>query len=489
MNGAKKARITDIAAREISAIFEEHKGEQWQPINPDARVLLVKGGPKDGLQVKGSGKFLERLKETVKGVFGPVSVDVDDDIDNDGDGSDDYNQIAGMVQTLAWDINSAWGISDAEARAVGVKCAIDNFLDSLDDLRGSDDDSKGAPIDKGLALALVTSALKAGKRHSAADQAHLDQMKANMAQNDKLLAKVQANRDDTKKHLDLLMKNQPDNDDATGQDDSKARPSYLFLATANEADQPTVDVGPVGEDGNPSTYTVRAFDTEKAELVFGEWYEKAATEGKYGSQDDAGYADEKNKKYPLKKGGKDDEERIRAAWSYINMPKNAAKYSSDELSTIKSKIRAAMKRIGAEVEDDKGAVVTPSTADVEKAVSEAVATAMATAKGEFDSKLNDAVAKVKSDSDAAITAVKTEHKAQLKALQGELDEANGVIKGMVKDARKPTSSGAVPTFNEDGSQTDPAHEVTRDERVKAAQTDKNLSPIGRVIAAQRAASN
>lgn len=59
---------------------------------------------------------------------------------------------------------------------------------------------------------------------------------------------------------------------------------------------------------------------------------------------DPGYQADGKKRYPL-----DTETHIRAAWSYINMPKNAKKYSSSELSTIKGRIRSAMKRIGAEL--------------------------------------------------------------------------------------------------------------------------------------------
>lgn len=56
---------------------------------------------------------------------------------------------------------------------------------------------------------------------------------------------------------------------------------------------------------------------------------------KYG---DVKFADEKNKKYPI-----DSEAHIRAAWNYINKPKNAGKYSADDLKTIKGKIIAAWK--------------------------------------------------------------------------------------------------------------------------------------------------
>ncbi len=62
---------------------------------------------------------------------------------------------------------------------------------------------------------------------------------------------------------------------------------------------------------------------------------------------DVEYADEKNKKYPL------DEKHIHAAWSYINMPKNAAKYSPEELASIKNRIKRAAKKYGMEISEDK----------------------------------------------------------------------------------------------------------------------------------------
>lgn len=58
-------------------------------------------------------------------------------------------------------------------------------------------------------------------------------------------------------------------------------------------------------------------------------------EDKYG---DVEYADEKNKKYPI-----DTAKHIRAAWSYIHMPKNAEKYDAADLKTIKARIAAAWK--------------------------------------------------------------------------------------------------------------------------------------------------
>lgn len=61
-----------------------------------------------------------------------------------------------------------------------------------------------------------------------------------------------------------------------------------------------------------------------------------AGKSKYG---DVTFADSKNNKYPI-----DSEAHVRAAWSYINMPKNAGKYSAADLSTIKGRIRSAAKK-------------------------------------------------------------------------------------------------------------------------------------------------
>lgn len=62
---------------------------------------------------------------------------------------------------------------------------------------------------------------------------------------------------------------------------------------------------------------------------------------------DVTFADEKNKKYPL-----DSETHVKAAWSYINMPKNASKYSAEDVKTIKGKIKRAGKKYGIEFSDD-----------------------------------------------------------------------------------------------------------------------------------------
>jgi HK97 family phage major capsid protein len=62
------------------------------------------------------------------------------------------------------------------------------------------------------------------------------------------------------------------------------------------------------------------------------------------------YADSKHHKYPI-----DTKAHVKAAWSYINMPKNAKFYSSGELATIKGKIKAAAKKFGIEISSEKAA--------------------------------------------------------------------------------------------------------------------------------------
>ncbi len=67
-------------------------------------------------------------------------------------------------------------------------------------------------------------------------------------------------------------------------------------------------------------------------------------EHKYG---DVEFADPVNNKYPI-----DSAEHVRAAWSYINHKDNAAKYDSDEVKTIKNRIKKAAKKFDVEINDD-----------------------------------------------------------------------------------------------------------------------------------------
>jgi HK97 family phage prohead protease len=65
---------------------------------------------------------------------------------------------------------------------------------------------------------------------------------------------------------------------------------------------------------------------------------------------DVTYADPANGKYPI-----DTEAHARAAWSYINMPKNQGGYSAEQLATIKARIKTALRKFGADISEDKKA--------------------------------------------------------------------------------------------------------------------------------------
>lgn len=72
-------------------------------------------------------------------------------------------------------------------------------------------------------------------------------------------------------------------------------------------------------------------------------------DGPYGSTRyaDPGYKDDNKPRYPI-----DSSTHVRAAWSYINMPKNQQGYSSAQLSRIKSRIKKAAKEYGVKIDTD-----------------------------------------------------------------------------------------------------------------------------------------
>ncbi|SEB43525.1 hypothetical protein SAMN04489727_1721 [Amycolatopsis tolypomycina] len=61
---------------------------------------------------------------------------------------------------------------------------------------------------------------------------------------------------------------------------------------------------------------------------------------------DPGWQKDGKKRYPL-----DTTRRVKAAWSYINDPDNAAPYKAKQLQQIKAKIKAAAKKLGIEISD------------------------------------------------------------------------------------------------------------------------------------------
>jgi hypothetical protein len=60
------------------------------------------------------------------------------------------------------------------------------------------------------------------------------------------------------------------------------------------------------------------------------------------------FADPVNNKYPI-----DTAEHVRAAWSYINHPRDAAEYDAQDVKTIKERIKKAAKKFGVEITSDE----------------------------------------------------------------------------------------------------------------------------------------
>lgn len=68
---------------------------------------------------------------------------------------------------------------------------------------------------------------------------------------------------------------------------------------------------------------------------------------------DPGYQADKKKRYPI-----DTADHVRAAWSYINMPKNASAYSSSQLAKIKGRIKAAARKLGVSIGGESDMILT-----------------------------------------------------------------------------------------------------------------------------------
>lgn len=410
----KPRAITDVAIKELSLIVPEHKGKQFEPINQDAQVLMVKGAEKTA---KGDEKKNAIVKafETLKGYFMadyqpfepapfPVS-EAEDNIDNDGDGPEDYNAIVSAVCCLYCDLQAAMCISDDSGRSSAIVQCIDKFLAGLDALRSGDDEK---------------AAQKAGARHSKADAAHI--------------AAIAAAHAKMAEHIAALQPEQKDGEQA-------GKASVVSAAVTLIADA--------------------VVDADKA---------KEKPKGDYGSDDEAGYADpgyqsDKKPRYPLKENGKLSAERVRAAWSYVNQKDNAAEYSSDDLDKIKNRIRAAAKEVGVEISDSKAAEVDMTedqikalVADAAKAAAQEAAQATADAvKAQLQPQIDAAKAEAqtaktemesaKAEAKEAKTAadVQTELAEQYKA---ESQERAAIIKAAAGLAAKPTASSATASGGE-----------------------------------------
>jgi hypothetical protein len=67
---------------------------------------------------------------------------------------------------------------------------------------------------------------------------------------------------------------------------------------------------------------------------------------------DPGYKPDNVKRYALTKNGTPNEARIRAAYAYINMPKNQAGYTPAQVKAIKGRIMSAGRKLGIQYDAD-----------------------------------------------------------------------------------------------------------------------------------------
>ena len=95
-------------------------------------------------------------------------------------------------------------------------------------------------------------------------------------------------------------------------------------------------------------------------MTGGEMDRAADTKKPYGdvAYADPGYQSDKKKRYPV-----DTKDHAKAAWSYINKAKNAAKYTAQQLASIKSKIKSALSKFGVKVSSETNTDDWASLAD------------------------------------------------------------------------------------------------------------------------------
>lgn len=147
---------------------------------------------------------------------------------------------------------------------------------------------------------------------------------------------------------------------------------------------------------------------------------------------DPGYQDDKKKRYPL-----DSKEHARAAWDYINKSENAGKYSSAQLTGIKSRIKAACKKFGVEVDAEKGVTMADIEVDtapeeLDKAVSELEADEVQKVADEVPADVEDVADEVEKtdepDTTKAAVEEDTDGESLVKALSAALEKADSPLR-------------------------------------------------------------
>ena len=124
---------------------------------------------------------------------------------------------------------------------------------------------------------------------------------------------------------------------------------------------------------------------------------------------DVTYADPEGGKYPI-----NDEEHVRAAWSYINMPKNAEKYSPEKLTEVKNRIKDAAKKFSIQINDSKNHKEASMTEEEKKK-----AEADAKKKKDAEDKADGGADEAKEKEFAEMKALIADQKIRLDAIDAE----------------------------------------------------------------------
>jgi len=407
----KAKRLSDPIAHELSIIFGEHKGSRWAPVNPEAIVLGLKGKP-----VADEGKtFVERLKSWFVGA---------------GDEPTNLDFVCSLFCQAYYDLQNAMCINEDDVRQTAVEGVLEKFTAEFGKLNSE----------------------KAGKRHSAADQAKIDGIKDAHEKAGKALDKAAAALNAAKDHVSGLYPSESDvqqrkDGDTTNTDDAAKKAGQVLVEDLD----------------------YKAACEEIGEPFEGRIVNKGDEEGAYG---DVEYADAKNKKYPV-----DTKEHAKAAWSYINQQKNADKYPSDELATIKSKIRAACDKFGVEISDDssKSGELDMTKDEVAALVADAVKGAVA-----------EAVTAVKADAQAELDAAKAAAAAEVEKAKADAAKAaaDAETAQAAEAAEKAKRKAAEKTIN-DAART-PGSQSGGDERTQKGAD--GLTPLQRAVKAANSGS-
>lgn len=157
------------------------------------------------------------------------------------------------------------------------------------------------------------------------------------------------------------------------------------------------DVRALATDTTPNVAKPKAKDkTDKAKEPYGDV-----------TYADPGYQSDGKKRYPL-----DTVEHCKAAWSYINQADNAAEYTPEQLSEIKDKIKAALKKYGVDVE--------AKAADDVSSTRESGADPTVTPESKSTTKTAQTVRKV-TDMDPMTVEERVARQSEIKARLSEID--------------------------------------------------------------------